>query len=108
VGAAQRNRLVLSGRTVPAAEAATIGLVDEVVPPEELVDRACEAARELADTVPSDTFALTKRRLHRDANGRIEQLAAGDDPGATELWLRRASDGWIRGYMERVTSRPAR
>jgi enoyl-CoA hydratase len=103
VGPARLNRLVLSGRTVTAAEAAAVGLVDEVVPPDELVDRACAAARELADTIPPDTFALTKRRLRREANERIDRLAPGDDPGATELWLRRVGDGWIREYMQRIT-----
>ena len=48
VGPARAKELILTGRQVDAAEALTIGLVDEVVPHDELHDRAYAKAGELA------------------------------------------------------------
>jgi enoyl-CoA hydratase/carnithine racemase len=48
VGPAKAKDLVFSGRQVKAAEALTMGLVDRVLPAEEVYDRAVEAARRFA------------------------------------------------------------
>lgn len=48
VGPAKAKDLVLSGRQVRAAEAMAIGLVDEVVPADEVLDRARARAVDLA------------------------------------------------------------
>jgi enoyl-CoA hydratase len=48
VGPSRAKDLILSGRQVAADEALRIGLVDEVVPPDELHDRALARAAELA------------------------------------------------------------
>jgi enoyl-CoA hydratase/carnithine racemase len=48
VGPSRAKGLILSGRQVAADEALRIGLVDEVVPPDELHDRALARAAELA------------------------------------------------------------
>ena len=49
VGISQALEWVFSGRVFDAAEALSGGLVKEVMPPEYLVDRAREIAREIAD-----------------------------------------------------------
>lgn len=48
VGPSRAKDLVMTGRQVAAEEALAIGLVDEVVPAESLMDRALERAAELA------------------------------------------------------------
>ena len=48
VGPGRAKDLVLTGRQVPAAEALAMGLVDEVVPAAEVLDRALARAAELA------------------------------------------------------------
>jgi enoyl-CoA hydratase/carnithine racemase len=48
VGPSRAKDMILSGRQVGAEEALRIGLVDEVVPPDELHDRALARAAELA------------------------------------------------------------
>jgi enoyl-CoA hydratase/carnithine racemase len=48
VGPSRAKDLILSGRQVGAEEALRIGLVDEVVPPDELHDRTLARAAELA------------------------------------------------------------
>ncbi len=44
VGRPLAKRLIWEGRQVPAAEALTLGLADEVVPDDQLLDRACALA----------------------------------------------------------------
>ncbi len=55
--------LMLSGRTIDAAEALRIGLVLEVVEPERLMPRAVELANEYAEIGPEALLA-TKRLLY--------------------------------------------
>jgi enoyl-CoA hydratase/carnithine racemase len=59
--------LMLSGRTVLADEALALGLVDEVVPPEQLLDTAIARARSYGE---NSTFAVRsiKELLTRNAN----------------------------------------
>ena len=62
VGPARAKDLVLSGRQVRADEALAIGLVDEVVPADELLDRARARAAELAKGALA-AQALAKRAI---------------------------------------------
>jgi enoyl-CoA hydratase/carnithine racemase len=68
--------VLLRNRTIRAAEALELGLVDEVVAPEEVLPRALELASELA-AMPATALRLTKRLLTESAgNGWEAQLAA--------------------------------
>ena len=60
VGLTQAMELMLSGRIVPAEEAGRIGLVNRVVPPEQLMETALETAAEIAFN-PADSLAAIKR-----------------------------------------------
>jgi enoyl-CoA hydratase len=61
---------MMTGRTVPASEADRSGLVSELVDPEQLMQRAVELARGIAELPPFGT-QLTKRALqvNTDATG---------------------------------------
>ncbi len=52
VGRGAGLKMLLTGATVGAAEALRLGLVDEVVPPERLMERAEALAREIAANAP--------------------------------------------------------
>jgi enoyl-CoA hydratase len=73
VGPARAKDLVLSGRQVDAAEALAMGLVDWIVPHEELHDRAMEKAAEYARGALASQ-ALAKRAIDGGLDG---SLAAG-------------------------------
>ncbi len=64
VGPARAKDLVLTGRQVPAAEALAIGLVDELVEPDQVLARALERAAELAAGAVA-AEALAKRAIDR-------------------------------------------
>ena len=71
VGPARAKDLVLTGRQVAADEALRIGLVDEVVPPDELHPRAIALAAELArGAVVAQEFA--KRAIDRGLEGPLD------------------------------------
>jgi enoyl-CoA hydratase/carnithine racemase len=60
VGLTHALELMLSGRIIDAPEAARIGLVNRVVPHDELLDHAVETAAEIAFN-PSESLAAIKR-----------------------------------------------
>ena len=63
IGRLAAQELMLSGRTIDAAEALRLGCVNEVVPADQLMERAMEKATELAGVSPSSIKA-TKRILN--------------------------------------------
>jgi enoyl-CoA hydratase/carnithine racemase len=65
VGISQALEWVFSGRVFDAAEALAGGLVKEVVPPECLLDRAREIAREIADNTSAVSVALSRQMMWR-------------------------------------------
>jgi 2-(1,2-epoxy-1,2-dihydrophenyl)acetyl-CoA isomerase len=70
---------LMRARIVTAAEALELGLLSEVVPPDQLSSRTMELARELADG-PQVAMRLLKRSLYNALNQTFEQ--AGDDIAA--------------------------
>jgi enoyl-CoA hydratase len=70
VGPARAKEMILTGRQVRADEALRIGLVDEVVAPDELHDRAFALAAELA-AGPVVAQGLAKRAIDRGLQGSL-------------------------------------
>jgi len=92
LGYARAFAWLTSGRRMGAPEARELGLADEVVPVEDLLDRARARAGALA-TVPGRSMELTKRLLRSAASATLaEQLdlerelqqAASEDPAYRE------------------------
>ncbi len=75
LGYARAFALATSGRALPAAEALSLGLLNEVVPAAALADRAAELAAQLADG-PAHAFALTKRQFRAVAEVSFEASLA--------------------------------
>ncbi|MEM8825686.1 MAG: crotonase/enoyl-CoA hydratase family protein, partial [Pseudomonadota bacterium] len=65
VGISKALEWCYSGRVFPASEAHDGGLVSEVVAPEELLNRAREIAREIADNTAPVSVALTRQMMWR-------------------------------------------
>jgi enoyl-CoA hydratase/carnithine racemase len=90
VGVGHAADLLISSRVVRAEEAATMGLVNRVLPPEQVLDAALDWARGVATEVAPSSAALAKAQLYADLHGdvgtaveRAERLlvetVAGDD-----------------------------
>ena len=65
--------LLLSGRTFLADEAAELGLVKEVVPPEQLMERAMAYAEDIAQNCSPASMAIIKRQTYGDAMREVVQ-----------------------------------
>ena len=65
VGQANALDLLLSGRVLLAEEAATMGLVNRVLPPQELLGATMAYARELATQCSPASMATIKRQVYR-------------------------------------------
>jgi methylglutaconyl-CoA hydratase len=69
VGEKSARDLLLTGRLFDAEEALRLGLINEIVPPENLLDRARELASQLMENSPA-SLAYTKRLL--SSHARVE------------------------------------
>lgn len=74
IGAGRAFELMLTGRPVAAAEALQIGLVAEVVPPGDLLERAMRCARQVLANAPYAT-AHTKRLMWQNLDASSLQAA---------------------------------
>ncbi|UOX92782.1 enoyl-CoA hydratase-related protein [Amycolatopsis sp. FBCC-B4732] len=75
VGQGRARDLLLSGRTFTAEQALDYGLVQEVVPAEELPLRAHAYATELATYSAPRSMAVMKRQFGREASLSLEEAA---------------------------------
>ena len=65
VGSSRALDMLLSGRVVLAEEALTMGLVDRVMAPQELLDAATAYARDLAANCSPTSMAAIKHQVYR-------------------------------------------
>jgi enoyl-CoA hydratase len=70
VGIGRAKELIMTGRLVDAEEALRIGLVNAVFPPEELLEKTLELARELAAKSPL-VVAAAKQAMNRTLYGDL-------------------------------------
>jgi enoyl-CoA hydratase len=83
VGLGHAAEIMLTGRFVDAEEAATIGLVNRVVPEDELLDAAFEIAEQIAANTPFGV-TLTKRVLNANVDaGSLSQAVEVENRGQT-------------------------
>jgi enoyl-CoA hydratase/carnithine racemase len=68
--------LLLSGRTFLADEAADLGLVKEVVPPDQLMTRAMAYAEDIAQNCSPASMAIIKRQAYGDAMREVADSSA--------------------------------
>jgi enoyl-CoA hydratase len=72
VGKGAALKMLLTGAIVDAAEALRIGLVDEVLPPEKLMERAAELASQIAE-MPPLAVAAAIEAVGRGADLRLDE-----------------------------------
>jgi enoyl-CoA hydratase/carnithine racemase len=79
IGLGRANDLLLTSRVVLAEEAFEMGLVNAVLPPDQLLDHTFAWARDLAATVSAGSLAATKRQvaldLHRGVGDSVADAA---------------------------------
>lgn len=80
IGLTRANELLLSSRVFLAEEALDLGLVNRVLPPEQLLAETRSYARQLMDRVSPESLRQTRwqiyRDLHRDVAAAVEDSEA--------------------------------
>jgi cyclohexa-1,5-dienecarbonyl-CoA hydratase len=101
VGEARALQLLLSGEVISAREAERIGLVDRVVPPEELEEAVVAALARFTDK-SAVVLRLTKRAV-REARGRDFEAALTALEGLyhTELMQTEDAEEGLRAFVEK-------
>ena len=89
--------LLLSGRTFLADEAAQLGLVKEVVPPEQLMTRTMAYAEDVAQNCSPASMAVIKRQAYGDAMREV-----ADSSSRSEVLLQRSLQ--LPDVIEGITS----
>ena len=93
--------VVLRAGTYESSDALGLGLVDELVEPDELLERAISTAERLA-SIDRRVFALTKREIRRPALDRIRALEKALAPEVHAQWLEPRTLDRIRDYLDRT------
>ncbi|HEX8804902.1 MAG TPA: enoyl-CoA hydratase-related protein [Acidimicrobiales bacterium] len=105
VGIGHAADLLLSSRVVLAEEAARMGLVNDVLPPDELLPWTLAYARRLADEVSPSSLRETKRQLYADLHGDVG-AAVARSVALTDRMMGEAD--YAEGVRARLDGRPPR
>lgn len=101
VGLGHANDLLLSSRVVLAEEAASMGLVNRVLPPKDLLDHTHAYARALATEVSPASLAATKQQIYADQHDDVgtsveraavlldEMMRSPDYAEGVRAWLKK-------------------
>jgi 3,2-trans-enoyl-CoA isomerase len=114
VGPRQAERMSVSGALVSPAEAARIGLVDEVVPADQVVERAAAIAAELA-ALPRAAMAATRRLARADLAAMYDDVSSQDAAAGRAAEIEMVLDSWfsveaqttMRSLVERLARKRA-
>jgi enoyl-CoA hydratase len=94
--------LMFGGATYDVDAGLERGLVDEVVEPDALPQRAFAAAQSLAELSPA-AFAQTKKQLRQEAAERLARSGAMTDQTVTDIWI--GALGYVRDYVARTLNK---
>jgi enoyl-CoA hydratase len=93
--------MTLTGATYLADDARERGLVDQVVEPAELMERAMAEAKRLA-ALPAATFAATKAQMHQRASDHMAQHGARIDARVEQIWTSEETLQNIRAFVAKA------
>jgi 3,2-trans-enoyl-CoA isomerase len=102
VGSRQAERLCVGGLLVPGAEALRVGLVDELVPHDRVVERAVEWCRSLL-ALPPKAMAATRRMARADLAALFEDGREAEIAFVLDEWFSEETQAVMREVAERLT-----
>jgi enoyl-CoA hydratase/carnithine racemase len=104
IGIANALDLLFSARTIDAAEALRMGLVNRVFPHETFLEKAQESAQELASTVSPRSLRIIKRQVYEAMS---QPLAEAFDISVREMMACFRTQDFKEGVAHFVEKRPA-
>jgi len=103
VGVANALDLLFSARTIDAAEALGIGLVNRILPQESFLEKVDEYARELASTVSPRSLRIIKRQVYE---AMFQPLSEAFDVSVNEMMASFKTEDFKEGVAHFVEKRP--
>jgi enoyl-CoA hydratase len=98
------EEVMLGAATYAPQDAAVRGLVDEIVEPATLLDRAIATAQSLA-AIAAKAYALSKQQLRHTAFERLQREGRAWDAKVAEIWTAPETANRIRDYVARTLKR---
>jgi enoyl-CoA hydratase len=92
---------IFGAETFPPPDAVARGLVDELVDPAGLLDRAVATAKALS-ALPPEAYVLTKRQTRQPVLERLESVGRAIDAAVEEIWTAPETLERIRDYVSRT------
>jgi 3,2-trans-enoyl-CoA isomerase len=103
VGARQAERLAVEGTLLTPAEAARVGLVDELVPAERVVERSVAWCQGIL-TLPPKAMGRTRRQARADLVSRFD-FFAGELEQMVANWWSEEAQSVLHSLVERLASK---
>ena len=100
VGLGKAMQLILTGDRIPATEAHRIGLVDEVVPHEQLEARTLEIANKIAEKSPI-AVRLAKQAVKASTRMGIDEGLRYEQTLFSLIFTTRDKDEGVRAFLEK-------
>jgi 3,2-trans-enoyl-CoA isomerase len=104
VGAHQAERLAVRGLLMESQEAGRIGLVDEVVPPENVLARALQWAGEIL-AIPPNAMGYTRQQARADLRELFERDMSREIEEVGEAWWQPETQAMLRAVVERLSKK---
>ena len=104
LGRSRALRLMLTGELVKARDALAMGLVDEVVPPERVVERAMELGRSIARNAPLAARAY-KRLANVTVRVPLDEAIAFETELFGPVWVSEDHEECVRAFFEKRAPR---
>lgn len=95
--------MIYAGKNYLPEEALAVGMVDELVDPDQLMSRALEVARDLA-SLPPAAFRLAKRQLVAPIQS-ARAAAAEREAEVRAYWAAPETHARLRRYLEQLSGR---
>jgi enoyl-CoA hydratase len=95
------HEVIFGAATYAPDEGRERGLVDEVVEPSQLYERAMAAAERLA-ALPPATFTLMKQQVRQPVQDQLSRHGEAFDAAATDIWTDPKTAAVIRDYVART------
>jgi len=104
VGARQAELLGVGGLVISAAEAAALGLVDELIPFERVVDRAVEWCQSLL-ALPPQAMTATRRKARADLASLFDHDLEGELDEVIANWWSDEAQSVLRALAAKLTKK---
>jgi len=101
VGMRMGEQLAVSGALMSSQDALRVGLVDELAPAEQVVERAMAWCKRLLD-VPAEAFVLTRRDARADLAAMFDRDLEKEAAYVTSNWWSEETQRTLKALVERL------